>query len=81
MSGLATGPHLHYEFLLQGRHQDPLTVHVPNAPSLAGSGLREFQLERDAALALLYESPVPDDTRVLIAARPVGGTALPRRSN
>jgi murein DD-endopeptidase MepM/ murein hydrolase activator NlpD len=81
MSGLATGPHLHYEFLQNGRHQDPLTVHVPNAPSLAGSGLREFQLERDAALALLYASPVPDDTRVMIAARPVGGTALPRRSN
>ena len=81
MSGLATGPHLHYEFLLQGRHQDPLTVRVPNAPSLAGPGLQRFQRSRDEALALLYASPVPDESRVSLAIRPVGGTALPRRSN
>ena len=26
MTGLATGPHLHYEFLISGVHHDPLTV-------------------------------------------------------
>ncbi len=29
MTGLATGPHLHYEFLVGGTHHDPLTVALP----------------------------------------------------
>lgn len=29
MTGLATGPHLHYEFLVGGTHRDPLTVALP----------------------------------------------------
>ena len=29
MTGLATGPHLHYEFLIGGTHQDPLSVALP----------------------------------------------------
>ncbi len=29
MTGLATGPHLHYEFLIAGTHHDPLTVALP----------------------------------------------------
>jgi murein DD-endopeptidase MepM/ murein hydrolase activator NlpD len=28
-SGLATGPHLHYEFLVYGQHRNPLTVKLP----------------------------------------------------
>ncbi|HLA74375.1 MAG TPA: peptidoglycan DD-metalloendopeptidase family protein [Gammaproteobacteria bacterium] len=35
-SGLATGPHLHYEFRIDGAHRDPLTVTLPKAePILA----------------------------------------------
>src|SRR6185503_19032762 len=34
-SGLATGPHLHYEFVQNGRHRDPLTVNLPGGPSVA----------------------------------------------
>ena len=29
MTGLATGPHLHYEFMMNGVHRDPLTVVLP----------------------------------------------------
>jgi murein DD-endopeptidase MepM/ murein hydrolase activator NlpD len=29
MSGLATGPHLHYEFLVNGQHRDPMKVALP----------------------------------------------------
>lgn len=29
MTGLATGPHLHYEFLLRGQHRDPMTIALP----------------------------------------------------
>jgi hypothetical protein len=31
---LATGPHLHYEFRINGVHQDPLRVVMPSAPPI-----------------------------------------------
>lgn len=34
MSGLATGPHLHYEFRIAGQHHDPLTVNIPSSGQL-----------------------------------------------
>lgn len=35
MTGLATGPHLHYEFRINDVHQDPLRVAMPPAPPIA----------------------------------------------
>jgi len=68
-TGLATGPHLHYEFLLNGRHRDPLTVDMPSAPSIAPAELAEFRRDRDDALALLYGAvPISDAIRVTLAS-------------
>jgi len=42
-TGLATGPHLHYEFVLNGVHRNPRTVALPKVEPLAGPLLAAFQ--------------------------------------
>lgn len=42
MSGLATGPHLHYEFLLNGQHRDPMKVALPKANPIAVHNKAQF---------------------------------------
>jgi murein DD-endopeptidase MepM/ murein hydrolase activator NlpD len=74
-SGLATGPHLHYEFLQNGRHRNPLTVELPSAPSVVPSRLAEFRRDRDQALALLRGVPVPADLQIAFASRSVRDAA------
>lgn len=48
MTGLATGPHLHYEFRIKGRHRDPLTVTLPKPEPLKGPALERFRRDTTA---------------------------------
>jgi murein DD-endopeptidase MepM/ murein hydrolase activator NlpD len=43
MTGLATGPHLHYEFRVDGVQRNPQTVTLPKPEPLAGAQMAMFQ--------------------------------------
>lgn len=45
MSGLATGPHLHYEFLVNKVHRDPMKVALPTSIPIDGSFKKEFDAQ------------------------------------
>lgn len=42
MTGVATGPHLHYEFLMNGQHRDPMKVALPKANTIDARNKAEF---------------------------------------
>jgi len=46
-TGLSTGPHLHYEILVNNRFVDPLKIKLPRGRVLDGPTLANFERDRD----------------------------------
>ena len=76
MTGLATGPHLHYEYLVDGVHKDPQTVKLPGAEPLPPEAIARFRIETAPYLAdLSSPQTVPASSRQ--AGLPRGAPAAP----
>ena len=57
-SGLSTGPHCHYEILVNNQFVNPMTIQVPRGLQLTGRQLAEFQKERKRIDELRQMDPV-----------------------
>ena len=58
-TGYATGPHLHYEFLVNGVHQNPRTVDLPDAAPIATTDRMHFNATAVPLLASLMHHKQP----------------------
>jgi len=66
-TGLTTGPHLHYEVIVNDRYVDPLRIRIPRGRELDGRVLAEFKRERERIDGLRLKAPTATRSAALAA--------------
>jgi len=70
-SGLATGPHLHYEFYKNGAVRNPVSVELPKAKSIPKAQLATFNLQTRPLVAQLDQIDNSTQLALSDSANPV----------
>jgi murein DD-endopeptidase MepM/ murein hydrolase activator NlpD len=71
MTGLATGPHLHYEIWRRGERVNPLSAKVPQGTVLAGGELTRFKAEKARIDRLLDAGAKPQALALADTGQPL----------
>ena len=73
MTGLATGPHLHYEMRRRGDALDPLSIQLPSGDAVPSEARQRWSSELLTRLGLLEVLPAARDDRYALGiASPLG---------
>jgi murein DD-endopeptidase MepM/ murein hydrolase activator NlpD len=74
MTGLATGPHVHYEYRVNGVHKNPARVTVAKADPIPASLMADFKAQTTPLLARL-DAKAPATVQIARTTTSAGGSA------